>query len=131
MPSHNPVIIFDGQCLLCSAWVAFVVKHDRQAQFRFASAQSTFGRATYQRHALDPDAMTTMILLDGDCALTESDAALAILRKLGWPWRLVSAFCLIPRFIRDGLYRFVARNRYRWFGTRCWIPSAELAERIL
>lgn len=131
--SGSPVIVFDGDCMLCSASVEFVLKHDRRATFRFATAQSAHGRAAYLEHGLDPDAMSTMIVIANGRALTESDAVLAVLGALGWPWRLALVGRLAPRFIRDPLYRWVARNRYRWLGARnaCWRPAAHVADRVI
>jgi predicted DCC family thiol-disulfide oxidoreductase YuxK len=126
----QPMIVYDKKCMLCSVSMAFVIRHDRQHVFRLVPAQSALGRAAYLEHGLDPDALATMIVVADGRARTESDAALYVLAALGWPWRAAAAARVVPRFVRDGVYRWVARNRYRWFGTRhaCVLPS-EAGER--
>ena len=123
----QPIIVYDRKCMLCSASMAFVIRHDRQHIFRLVPAQSELGRAAYRDHGLDPDALATMIVVADGRARTESDAALYVLATLGWPWRVAAAARVVPRFVRDRVYRWVARNRYRWFGTRhaCAVPSEE------
>ncbi len=129
----GPVIVFDGKCMLCSASAEFVLKHDRRKVFRLTTAQSDYGRAAYLDHGLDPDAMATMIVIVDGRARTESDAILAILARLGWPWRLAGVAGAVPRFLRDRAYRWIARNRYRWIGMRdtCWYPTADMSDRVL
>jgi predicted DCC family thiol-disulfide oxidoreductase YuxK len=126
----QPMIVYDRKCMLCSASMAFVIRHDRQHRFRLVPAQSELGRAAYRDHGLDPDALATMIVVADGRARTESDAALYILAALGWPWRAAAAARVVPRLLRDGVYRWIARNRYRWFGMRhaCVVPS-ETGER--
>lgn len=132
-PGVHPLIIFDGHCVLCSANARFVLRHDRRRRFRLTTAQSDAGRAIQRRFGLDPNALETIIVVRDGRPLTRSDAILAIAAGLGWPWRAVAAFRLVPRFLRDQLYDLVARNRYRWFGRRdiCWLPGPAEADRIL
>lgn len=131
-PGH-PIIVFDGTCVLCSANARFVLKHDRKGHFRLAAMQGAVGTALYRKFGIDPADPETMIVVDGDRALRDSDGILAIYSALGWPWRMMAIFRMVPRFIRDPLYRIVARNRYRIFGKResCFVPDAAQAERIL
>jgi predicted DCC family thiol-disulfide oxidoreductase YuxK len=126
----QPMIVYDRKCMLCSASMAFVLRHDRTHIFRLVPAQSELGRAAYRDHGLDPDALATMIVVAHGRARTQSDAALHVLWALGWPWRIAAAARIVPRFARDAVYRWIARNRYRWFGTRhaCELPS-EMGER--
>jgi predicted DCC family thiol-disulfide oxidoreductase YuxK len=121
----QPMIVYDRKCMLCSTSMAFVIRHDRQHLFRLVPAQSALGRAAYLDHGLDPDALATMIVVADGRARTESDAALYVLAALGWPWRAAAAARVVPGFVRNGVYRWVARNRYRWFGTRhaCVLPN--------
>ncbi|MEA3013307.1 MAG: hypothetical protein QOD42_1852 [Sphingomonadales bacterium] len=130
---ERPIIVFDALCVLCSANARFVLKHDRRGHFRLASMQSDVGAALYRRFGIDPADPETFILVGAGRALRESDAVLAIWSGLGWPWRLAGLARIVPRFIRDALYRWVARNRYRWFGRRdaCWLPDARWRDRIL
>ena len=131
--SAGPVILFDALCILCSANARFILKHDRGARFRLASIQSPAGAALCRRFGLDPADPETLLLVEGARALRNSDAVLAIWSGLGWPWRAAAALRMVPRVLRDPLYRWVARNRYRLFGRRetCWVPSAADRERLL
>ena len=131
--AERPVIVFDALCLLCSANARFILRHDRRGHFRLASMQSEAGAALYRRFGIDPADPETLILVEGDCALRDSDAVLAIWSGLGWPWRAAAIARIVPAALRDPLYRWVARNRYRLFGRRetCWLPSPELADRFL
>ena len=130
----RPLIVFDGMCVLCSANARFVLKHDRKRRFRLTTAQGPLGTELYRRFGLATDDYETMIVIDEQGRLlTESDGAIAIFSRLGWPWRIASAARIVPRKLRDALYRAVARNRYRLFGRRvsCWLPSPGEADRIL
>lgn len=129
----HPVIVFDAMCVLCSANAQFILRHDRRGRFRLASMQGEAGAALYRRFGIDPADPETLIVVEGDHALRDSDAVLAIWRGLGWPWRAASVLRLVPRQLRDPLYRRVARNRYRLFGKRetCWVPTPAQRERIL
>ena len=129
----HPVIVFDAMCVLCSANARFVLRHDRRGHFRLASMQSEAGAAHYRRFGIDPADPETMIVVRGDTVLRDSDAVLAIWRGLGWPWKAAATLGLVPRGLRDPMYRWVARNRYRLFGRRetCWIPQPDQHERIL
>lgn len=128
-----PIILFDAECILCSANAQFVLSHDRKKRFRLASMQGDVGAALYRRFGIDPTNPDSIIVVDGEHMLRDSDAVLAIYAGLGWPWKAVSIFRLIPRFIRDPLYLLIARNRYRLFGKRdsCWLPSPEYRDRLL
>jgi predicted DCC family thiol-disulfide oxidoreductase YuxK len=129
----GPIILFDAECVLCSANAQFVLKHDKTGHFRLASMQGEVGSALYRENGIDPLDPSTMIIIDGGRVLQDSDAVLSIYEGLGFPWRLASLFRLVPLFIRDPAYRLVARNRYRLFGKRtsCWIAPAEYRSRIL
>jgi predicted DCC family thiol-disulfide oxidoreductase YuxK len=131
--SGHPVIVFDAMCMLCSGNAQFVLKHDRRGYFRLASMQGEAGAALMRRFGIDPGEPDTMIVVDGERAIRNSDAVLAIARGLGWPWRALGVLRLVPRAWRDAAYRWVARRRYRLFGRRetCWLPSSEQRERLL
>jgi predicted DCC family thiol-disulfide oxidoreductase YuxK len=131
--SDRPIIVFDALCLLCSANAQFVLKHDRGGRFRLASVQSEAGAALCRGFGIDPERPDSLMLVEGDHALRDSDAILAIWRGLGWPWRLGALGHLVPRSLRDPLYRWVARNRYRLFGRRetCWLPERRFRDRLL
>lgn len=129
----GPIIVFDAECILCSANAQFVLRHDHQHRFRLASMQGEVGAALYRRFGIDPADPETMIIVEGDTALRDSDAVLAIYRGLGWPWKAAGVLRLVPRLVRDPLYRLIARNRYRIFGKHevCWMPSPKDADRFL
>jgi predicted DCC family thiol-disulfide oxidoreductase YuxK len=132
-PADHPIIVFDGDCVLCSANAQFVLRHDRDHHFRLASMQGEVGAALYARFGIDPTNPDSLIVVQGDDLLRDSDAVLMIYSALGWPWRVMSVFYLVPRALRDPVYRFIARNRYRLFGRReaCWLPTAEHARYVL
>jgi predicted DCC family thiol-disulfide oxidoreductase YuxK len=129
----NPIIVFDAMCVLCAANAQFVLRHDRRRRFRLASMQGPVGAQLYRDHGIDPANPETLILVEGNRVLRDSDAVLAIYAGCGWPWRAAAALRVIPRFLRDPPYRWIARNRYRLFGRRetCWLPSREDQDRLL
>ena len=133
MTVAHPVLLFDGVCNLCHGAVRFVLDHDREARFRFAPLQSEVGRALLARFELDPAALDTIVLIDEAGAHLRSDAALRIARRLGAPWSWLGPLAAIPRPLRDAVYDFIARRRYRWFGRKdvCPIPRPEWRERFL
>jgi predicted DCC family thiol-disulfide oxidoreductase YuxK len=131
--TEGPIILFDAMCVLCSANAGFVLRHDGQGHFRLAAMQGEVGQTLYRRFGIDPADPDTLIVVTGDRACRNSDAILAIWRGLGWPWRALCVFGFVPRGLRDPLYRWVARNRYRLFGRResCWVPDAAQRSRLL
>jgi predicted DCC family thiol-disulfide oxidoreductase YuxK len=133
VPMRYPVLLFDGVCNLCNASVQWVLTHDREAQFRFASLQSETGQHLLRRHGLDAENFDTVVLVDGDRVFLRSDAPLEIARRIGGGWKLLFFLRIVPRFLRNAVYNFVARNRYRWFGQResCMLPRPEWKERFL
>ena len=131
--AEHPIIVFDAICVLCSANARFVARHDRAGTFRMASMQSDAGQSLYRKFGFDPADPGTLILVVGDCVRTDSDAILAIWDGFGGAWRATRVLRLVPRVIRDVVYRWVAAHRYRLFGKReaCWVPSAEDRWRFL
>ena len=129
----GPIVVFDAMCVLCSANAQLILRHDRRHRFRLASMQGEAGASLYRTFGIDPSDPETLIVVDGETALRDSDAILAIYEGLGWPWRAMTVFRIVPRTLRDPVYRWIARNRYRIFGKResCWLPSPEYANRIL
>jgi predicted DCC family thiol-disulfide oxidoreductase YuxK len=126
------VILYDGVCVLCSAWVRFVVKRDVARRFRFTPIQSPYGRALATKLGIDPDDPDTNAVVLGGRALRRSDAALAVVATLpGWSW--VKALRLVPRVLRDAVYVLIARTRYRVFGRHeaCDLGGRSLADRII
>jgi len=130
-PDDRPIVIFDGQCVFCSAFAAFILRKDRSRRFRIAAAQNPVGAALYRHFGLDPN--ETNVLLDGGRAYLRSDSSLRIFALLGLPWSIVGWARLLPRGMRDTLYGIVARNRFRWFGARatCYLPAPSEVDRFL
>ncbi|QUT08352.1 thiol-disulfide oxidoreductase DCC family protein [Sphingobium phenoxybenzoativorans] len=131
--SNGPIIVFDAMCVLCSANAAFVLRHDRAGRFRLASMQGEIGAALYREFGIDPANPETLIVVENGRALRDSDAVLAIWAGLDRPWNGLATFRIVPYWLRDPAYRWIARHRYRLFGQRstCWIPTPEQARRIL
>jgi len=129
----SPVLLFDGVCNLCNASVQWVLKRDRKGVFRFAALQSETGRALLRQSGLSADHFDTVVLVAGDRVFTRSDAALEIVRRIGGPWSLLAFFKIVPRPVRNAVYDWVARHRYRWFGKTesCMIPQPEWAKRFI
>lgn len=129
----SAIVLFDAQCVLCSANAQFILTHDHGRRFLLASMQGEAGAALFRQHGIDPSDPDTILLIDGDRVLKNSDAVLAIYTGLGWPWRIAGLARIITRPLRDRAYRWVARNRYRLFGQRetCWMPRPEDAGRVL
>lgn len=133
-PGENgPIILFDAECVLCSANARFVLKHDMAGHFRLASMQGAVGAALYREHGMDPEDPSSMLVVENGRVRTDSDAVLRICEGLGLPWRLLALFRVVPRMLRDPVYRWIARNRYRLFGKRdtCWIAPREYRDRML
>lgn len=133
MNLKQPVILFDGVCNLCNRSVRFVIKKDKKKKFRFASLQGKAGQDLLKRFNLQADDLNSFVLIEGDKMYTRSAGALHMLRELGGGWKLFYAFMIVPRFIRDAVYNWVAKHRYKWFGKReeCMVPAPELRERFL
>lgn len=133
--STAPVIVFDGVCLLCSRWVRFLLKHDSAARYRFASMQSDSGRALLLEHGMDPDSPLSFLLVEEGRGYADSDAIARVLLGLDrrrWRW-LSRGMLLVPRWLRDPLYRVVACHRYRIFGQSrsCFVPTPDQHERFM
>lgn len=129
----RPLIVFDGECVLCSGSARFVLRRDRARRFLLTTAQDGAGQALYGALGLPRREFESMLVVEDGVVLSDSDAVLAVAAGLGWPWRLAGLARLVPAPLRDAAYRLVARNRYRWFGRResCWRPDPADADRVL
>ena len=118
---------------MCTGTVLFVIRRDRRKRFRFASMQSALGQELLRRFGLSPDNLKTFVLVEEDGHFTKSTAALRVAAGLGGLWPVVSLLTVIPRPIRDGVYDWVARNRYRWFGRleQCLVPVPDVQDRFV
>lgn len=140
MPTRetNPVVLYDGVCGLCNRLVQFILKRDVHDRFRFASLQSEFAATLLKRHGADSrDLDTLYVVIDhgqpSERVLMRSDAILHVVRTLGGIWKLAGAGRLLPKALRDGMYRIVARNRYRVFGKHesCMLPAPQHRQKFL
>jgi predicted DCC family thiol-disulfide oxidoreductase YuxK len=124
MKEQNPIILFDGVCNLCNGTVDFLLKHDSKKQFRFASIQSEAAQLLFRKFQI-PAETDSVILIKSNKVYFESDSAIEIAGMLSFPWKMVAVFRIIPKKMRDNIYRRIAKNRYRWFGKRdiCRIPA--------
>lgn len=133
MSASQGVILFDGVCNFCNTTINFIIDHDPKQHFRFASLQSDAGQQLLRQHHEPTTDFDSVILLKGGKVFHKSDAALEIALDLGGLWPLLYGFKIVPRFVRNAVYDFVARNRYRWFGRldACRLPTPELRGRFL
>lgn len=134
-PSELPsqIVLFDGVCHLCASAVKFILKRDTKAKFHFAPLQSSIGHKLLTRHGIDPTQLDTFVLIQDGIAHTRSTAALNIARQLSYPWPLLYPAILLPQWIRDSIYRFIATHRYQWFGKSesCLMPDPTWKQRFL
>ena len=134
---NAPVLLFDGLCTLCDGTVSFVLGRDRSGRIRFAPLQGAFAAGVVKRHP-DLTGVDSLVLVEsredgGERVRVRSDAALRLAVLMGGPWRLLAAFRIVPRAVRDAVYDWVARNRHRWFGRRetCRLPTPDERARFL
>ena len=133
MMKQSPVILFDGICNLCNAAVQYVIRHDPKGIFKFASIQSDTGKRLMNDHHIDAVNTDSFILIINNKAFIKSTAALTVARKLNALHPLLYGFIIVPALIRNGVYDFIARNRYKWFGQadHCMLPTPGLQSRFL
>ncbi len=129
----RPLVIFDGDCVLCTGFARAVARLDRQNSFRFATAQSPLGSDLFRHFGLPTDVYETNLVLIGGIGYTRMDSLIATMRELGWPWRAAAVLKLLPLRLRDWLYTRIATNRYALFGRRenCAIASPALRSRLI
>ena len=134
LPKDKSLILFDGVCNLCNTSVLYVIKHDKNNTFVFAPLQSTIGQQIITKYSLDSSKTDSILLYSPNKGLkVKSTAALHIAKRLGLPNNLLSAFLIVPAFIRNWVYDFIAKNRYKWYGKKesCMIPTPELKAKFL
>jgi predicted DCC family thiol-disulfide oxidoreductase YuxK len=139
MPGANPIILYDGVCGLCNRLVQFLLIHDREGRLRFASLQSDFAAKVLGRHGIDPKDLDTVHVIEnydqpGERVLQRSDAILHAGRELGGFYGASSSIArVVPRSLRDIVYKLVATNRYRVFGKydTCMLPDPDQRSRFL
>jgi len=129
----HPVILFDGICNFCNGAVNFVLKQDKKGIFRFAPLQSEAGQKLLKQYNLSTNDFDSFVLIDDEKVYKKSTASLRVMNKLPWYWKEAQILRIVPRPLRDAIYDFIARNRYKWFGRKekCMVPTPELRNRFL
>lgn len=127
------IILFDGVCNLCNRSVQFIIKHDKKEKLYFAALQSKTGHQLLQQYNLSDLSLNSFVFIENGKAYTQSTAALRVSKYLNGGYRLLYGFLVVPPFIRNAVYRFIANNRYKWFGKQetCMIPTPALKARFL
>lgn len=134
IPKHKKLILFDGICNLCNASVQYIIKHDKNDVFRFTPLQSEIGQQLISIYKIDTTKTDSILLYSETKGLKiKSTAALYIALHLGFPFNLMTIFFVIPSFIRNWIYDYVAKNRYKWFGKKsmCMLPTKDLEEKFI
>lgn len=130
---NHKIILFDGVCNLCNGAVTFIIKRDKKDVFKFAALQSEIGQELISKFKIDTSKLDSIILIDGEKHYEKSSAALRIAKYLSGAYPLLFGFMVVPKFIRNAVYDYIAKNRYKWFGKKesCMIPTAELKSKFL
>ena len=127
------VLFFDGVCNLCNGTVQWILRHDTKKTIVFAALQSQAAQSKLEPFGIDTTKLESMIFLENGVVYSRSDAVLRLARALGAPWSWAFGLSVVPKFIRDAAYKFLAKNRYAWFGRQvsCMMPTPELKKRFL
>lgn len=130
---NNPIILYDGVCHLCNGVINFILPRDKDRTFRFSPLQSETGQALLRKFQLPTDDYDSFVLVEGEKAYQRSSAAIKVMQGMGFPYSLGAVLWILPRPVRDALYNWVAKNRYKWFGQydSCLMPTPEIKERFL
>jgi predicted DCC family thiol-disulfide oxidoreductase YuxK len=133
MSNNYKIILFDGVCNLCNGAVTYIIKRDKKNVFKFAALQSEIGQQLISKFNIDTSKVDSIILIDGEKHYTKSSAALHIAKQLSGAYPLLFGFMVVPKFIRNSVYDYIAKNRYKWFGKKesCMIPTVELKSKFL
>ena len=134
IPKDKKLILFDGVCNLCNSSVLFVIKRDKKEVFMYAPLQSEVGKQLIETYNIDTSYIDSIILYNPEKGVFyKSTAALKVASELTFPTNLLSVFLIIPNFIRNWVYDFIAKNRYKWYGKKdaCMIPTPELKSKFL
>lgn len=134
LPKNKKIILFDGVCNLCDSSVQFVIKHDKKDVFRFVSLQSELGQNILKHIGINPSNIDSVVVYEpGIAYYFKSAAAIEIAKNLGGVFHFGTIFRIIPTGIRNQLYDYIAKNRYKWFGKKdnCLVPSIEIKSKFL
>ena len=131
--NDKAVILFDGVCNFCNAIVNFIIRQDKKNIFLFCALQSDSGKKFLEQYKINWKLSDSFVVIENGRAYQKSSAALRLYNKLPWYWKWTQIFWIVPKFIRDGVYNFIAKNRYRWFGKKekCMIPAPGVREKFL
>ncbi len=127
------LVLFDGVCNLCNGTVQFIIERDPDSRFHFSALQSDIGQNILKKNDLETENFESFLYFREGILYQKSSAAIRMLGDLGGFWKLMRGFLIVPKFIRDAVYSFIAKNRYRWFGKQesCWLPTPDLQARFL
>ena len=134
VPANKKLILFDGVCNLCNSSVQYAIKHDKNNLFLFTALQSNVGQNIIEHYNIDTSKIDSILLYTPEKGIHyKSTAALKVAWKLGFPINLLAIFLIVPNFIRNWVYDFIAKNRYKWYGKKeaCMIPIPELKSKFL
>lgn len=132
-PSKNGIILFDGVCNLCNAAIDFIIKRDNKARFKFGALQDNTTKDLLEHFSIKKEYMDSLILIQNGKVYYKSTAALEIAKNLRGLWPLMYYLIVVPEFVRNPIYDWIAKNRYRWFGKKetCRLPTPEEQSRFL
>lgn len=130
---NNKIILFDGYCHMCSGTVIFILKRDRLQKFKFASLQSNAGQELLKKYNLPANDFDSFVYICDEKYYLRSTAALRVFKELGGLWSLLFIFIVVPAFLRDLVYRLIAKTRYKIFGKRtsCLMPNEQMKNRFI
>ena len=134
LPKNKKIILFDGVCNLCNSSVQYVIKHDKKDIFRFVSLQSEVGQKILKHIGISENSLDSIVLYEpGKAYYLKSNAALQVAKSLGGIFTYSTLFKIIPTSLRDIIYDFIAKNRYKWYGKQesCMLPTKELRDKFL
>jgi len=133
MNEQNPIILFDGYCNLCNSWIDFIIKRDKSKIFKFAAISSESGKEILKNYTVETEGIDSIILIENEKCYTKSSATLEITKRLSGIWPALYVLMILPKYFRDFIYDFIAKNRYRIFGRKesCRLPSPAEKERFI
>lgn len=134
LPQDKKIILFDGVCNLCDSSIQFIIKHDKKDIFRFVALQSEIGLEIINHIGIDTSKIDSILLYEpGKAYYYKAQAALKIAKELGGIYTAISWFSILPTFLTNMIYDYIAKNRYKWYGKKeaCMIPTPELKAKFL
>ncbi len=133
MEKYDKIVLFDGYCNFCNSSVQFILKHEKTPDIKFCSLKSDVGIALLNKFHLNTTTIDSMVYIEHTIAYIKSDAALRLSKQLNGIYPLAYGFIIIPKFIRNWVYDFIAKNRYKWFGKSisCYVPNEQQKNRFL